>query len=92
MDKALSSAGYDLYEVTKDEWVLDTKTGPIYHGTLKQVALHAIRNLGFKVGQFEIATEELVKNPSHNAVHFGMYRTFMFTFQKDFNGKAEKVS
>jgi hypothetical protein len=92
MDKALNSAGYDLYEITKDEWILDTNNGPIFHGTLKKVALYAIRKLGFKVQDFEIATEELVKNPTHNAVHFGMYKTFMFTFNRDFNGKTSKVS
>lgn len=79
----MDSAGYDLYEVTRDEWVLEVKNGPIFHGTLVKIGVHAVKRMGFKMGDIEIATQEMLKH-GHNAAHFGMYRTFMFTFQKDF--------
>ena len=81
---ALNTAGYDLYEVTREEWILHVKeNGPIYHGTLKKIALHAIKNMGFKVQDFEIATQEMVKM-GHNGAHFGMHGGFIFTFQREF--------
>lgn len=83
MEKHLNSAGYDLYEVTRDEWILHVKDGPIYHGTLKKIGVFAVRKMGFDIRDIDVATKEMLKN-GHNAAHFGMYRGFMFSFQKNF--------
>lgn len=79
----LNMAGYDLYEITKDEWILHVKNGPIYSGTFKKVVVHAIKRLGFRLEEFDIACQEMIKY-NHNGAHFGMYKGFIYTFQKEF--------
>lgn len=78
-----TSEGYDLYEVTKNEWILHVKNGAIYTGTFKKVIKYAVTKMGFKLEEFDIAVKEMVKY-NHNGAHFGMYRGFIYTFQKDF--------
>lgn len=84
MDKYLNSAGFDLYEVTANEWILNIKGGALYVGEFKKVVRHAASKLGFSLSELDSAVKEMVKN-DHNAAHFGMYRGFMYTFKKDFN-------
>jgi hypothetical protein len=83
MDTNLNTAGYDLYEVSEDSWALHVKDGPIFVGTFRKVALHAVTRLGFKLEEIEYAAKEMIKR-EHNGAHFGMYRGFIFTFQREF--------
>ncbi len=89
MDTNLNTAGYDLYEITKDEWILHVKDGPIFHGSFKKVAVHAIKHMGFTIYEIEAAVDNMV-NRSHNAAHFGMYGDFMFSFKREF-GNVQKA-
>jgi hypothetical protein len=83
MDTNLNTAGYDLYEVSEDHWALNVKGGAIFVGTFKKVVIYAVLRLGFKLEEIEYATREMI-NKDHNGAHFGMYRGFIFTFQKEF--------
>lgn len=83
MDKNLNSEGYDLYEITKDQWVLHVKGGNIYNGTFKKLIKYAIVKLGFEMEEIELAIGEML-NKGHNGAHFGMYKTFIFSFIKEF--------
>lgn len=85
----INTAGYDLYEVTQDEWIINAKGGPLFAGTFKDVVKHAIAKMGFELEEIEIATQEMIKM-GHNAAHFGMFRGFIYTFNKEFNER--KVS
>lgn len=89
MEKHLNSSGYDLYEITPDEWILNVKDGPLYIGTFKKVVKHAIK-MGFKMEELEIAVSEMLKK-DHNAAHFGIHKGFIHTFKKDFSD-AQKAS
>lgn len=79
----LNSAGYDLYEVTPNEWIMNVKNGPLYVGTFKKVVKHAVIKMGFSLVEIEVAVDEMLKK-GHNAAHFGMSRGFISTFNKDF--------
>jgi len=83
MDTNLNTAGYDLYEVSGDHWALHVKEGPVFVGSFRKVVTHAVTRLGFKLSEIEIATKEMIKM-EHNGAHFGMYKGFIFTFQKEF--------
>jgi hypothetical protein len=83
VDTNLNTAGYDLYEVSEDHWALHVKDGPVFIGTFKKVVIHAATRLGFKLSEIEFATKEMI-NKGHNGAHFGMYRGFIFTFQREF--------
>jgi len=78
----LNTAGYDLYEVG-DLWFLHVKGGSVFSGTFYKVARHAISVLGFKATEIEEAIGEMTKN-GHNGAHFGMYKGFIFSFNKEF--------
>lgn len=91
MDKHLNAAGYDLYEITKDEWILNVKNGPIYAGSFKKVIKHAVVRMGFDLQELELAVSEMVKN-GHNGAHFGMYKGFIYSFQKEFKHVGRKAS
>jgi hypothetical protein len=84
MDKDISSSGYDLYEITQDEWILKVRGGAMWVGTFRKVTIYAVKNLGFKLSEIEIAAKEMI-GKGHNAAHFGIYKGFINTFQKDFN-------
>lgn len=83
MEKYLNTSGYDLYEIGLDEWIIDVKGGSLFAGSFKQVVKHAVLNMGFEFSEIEAAIHEMTKK-KHNGAHFGMRRTFIFTFQKDF--------
>lgn len=79
METSLYSAGYDLYEISKDEWHMTDLDSRVYMGTFKEVVKHAVTMWGFKLSEVEIAISEMV-NKGHNAAHFGVYKKFIFTF------------
>ncbi len=79
----LNASGYDLFEITKDEWILNVRGGALFTGTLRTVVLHCVKSLGFKLSEIEVALFEMHKN-DHNGAHFGVYKGFIFSFQKDF--------
>ena len=83
----MNSSGYDLYEITKDEWILHIKDGPMFVGTLKKVGVHAVTKMGFKLEQIEIAVNDMNQR-GHNGAHFGMYKDFIFSFKKEFKSVA----
>lgn len=83
MQTSINSTGYDLYEITQNEWILKVKNGPMYVGTFKKVVKHAVTKMGFDLEEINVAVKEMIKY-NHNAAHFGMYRGFIYTFQKDF--------
>jgi hypothetical protein len=83
MDKNLNSAGYDLYEASYTHWAIHTKDGPVFVGSFKDVATHMVSQLGFKLDEIEYAVKTMIEK-NHNGAHFGMYRGFIFTFQKEF--------
>ncbi len=89
MERNLNTAGYDLYEITKDEWIIHIKNGDIFAGSFKKVIIHAITRLGFSMEEIEISVTEMLKY-GHNGAHFGTYKSFIYTFQKEF--KYEQAS
>lgn len=88
MDTRLNTAGYNLYEVSSDEWIFDSNTGPFYAGSFRDVVSH-MAQIGFQLDEIETAVRNMV-NEDYNGAHFGMYKCFLFSFQKDFNNS--KVS
>ena len=83
MERNLNTAGYDLYEIEQDKWALHVKDGPVFIGSFRKVVTHAVTRLKFKLDEIEYATKEMI-DKGHNGAHFGMYRGFIFTFQKEF--------
>lgn len=81
METSINSAGYDLYEVQTDSWVLSDRIGGYCTGTFKNVVKGAIL-MGFEMKEIEIAVEEMIKH-GHDASHFGMYKGFIYTFQRE---------
>jgi hypothetical protein len=83
----LGPQGFDIYEVTPNEWVLDTKVAEIYAGTFVQMATYAALKYGFSLDEIEFAVTEMTKH-GHNGAHFGVNRGFIFSFTMDFtNGR-----
>jgi len=82
----LNSTGYDLYEVSNNEWVIDAKNGEAYHGTLKEIFFYMCNNIGFHSNEvldaLEFLDTERETNPQINAIHFGAFKKFIFTFEK----------
>lgn len=86
--KSVGTGGFDLYEITEDEWILNVKNGPMYTGTFKKVVLSAVRLLGMPLEEISFAVKCML-DKDHNAAHFGVNGTFIFSFRKDFSD--EKV-
>jgi len=86
----VNTNGYDLYQITQDEWVLHVKGGSSYNGTFKKVVLLMVKNMGFKLSEVQYGAEAMIVK-GHNAAHFGMYKGFIHTFNKEF-GHGRKAS
>lgn len=95
MEKSLNGAGYDLYEITPDMWMMHVKgTDVVYNGDFKTVVKHCVEKLGFDINEFSIGIEVLLEkqqSEGHNGMHFGMHKSFIFTFKKDFKN-VQKVN
>ena len=86
MEKYLSSEGYDLIEVTNDEWILNVKGTPnVFTGSFRKIAKFAVERLGFKVEALNMAIEEYIKSQDegHDAIHFDMNKTPLYTFKTE---------
>ena len=77
--------GYDMYNpFGNEQWVIDLKNGLSFYGSLKEVVFYMTEKLGFDKNVILDATNEMVDN-GHNAIHFGTFRTILFTFNKEIN-------
>ena len=76
----VDSKGYQLYDLGHDWQIKSSRK--TFTGTLKQVCTYAVLELGFSMNELEVAIMEMHKE-FHNAAEFGMYRTFIYTFDKE---------
>lgn len=87
MIEQLNTAGYDLYQLPNhpDLWYIDPKSTQDYFGSLKEVVVYMIKNLGFQMPYIEEAIDLLADNlkNEHNAVHFGAFKSPIFSFKKE---------
>ena len=71
--------GYQLLNLGS-HWEFKTPSG-IMTGGLKQICTYAVISLGFQFKELEMAVEEMEKQ-FHDGAEFGIYKSFMFTFDK----------
>lgn len=84
---AVKSAGYDLYEIYPNHWMLHDKSDMrVYNGSLIEVGKLAVQNLHFDIDEIEFAVTEMNKH-GHNGAHFGMSTGFIFSFNRNFDAK-----
>ena len=69
--------GYQLINVGP-YWELHSASG-VFRGNLKKVCTYAVLNLGFLFKELEAAVDEMEKH-FHDGAEFGIYKSFMFTF------------
>jgi len=74
--------GYQLLNLGS-HWELHSSRG-IFKGDFKKVCTYAIVELGFPMKELETAFTEMDEH-FHNAAEFGIYKSFMFTFEKEEN-------
>jgi hypothetical protein len=86
MFERYNSAGYDLYQPFPElnQWVIDLKNGQAYHGKFNEVVSYMVSNLDFYFQDIEIAVKEMT-DKWNNCAHFGINRTFIFSFNKEIN-------
>jgi hypothetical protein len=89
IQEKFNSNGYDLYNPFGTQWVIDLKNGTAFYGTLNDVVIYMVRGLGFNHDVVSEALEVMVGS-QNNAVHFGVLKTMIYTFNKviDLNEKA----
>lgn len=74
------SKGYQLLNLGS-HWELHGPSG-VFRGDLKKICTFAVVELGFPFKELEIAVDEMEKQ-FHDGAEFGIYRHFMFTFDKE---------
>lgn len=84
--------GYNLIEEGQDRWtfvVWSENEAPekILMGTFTDVVLYAVIRLEFNLEEIDMAVKEMCAN-DHNAAHFGMFKTLIYTFDTE---KAKKA-
>jgi hypothetical protein len=88
-----NSGGYDLIEMGNDQWAMNVRGGSLFVGSFRKVVMHSVAVLGFNLKEIEFAVKEML-DKGHNSAHFGMYKGFIFTFEKDFTNAipTKKIS
>ena len=58
----------------------------IYRGSIKDIIVYAVYNLGFKSREIILGVSEMDKN-FHNCAEFGTMKRFMYTFDNETNSQ-----
>ena len=88
--KSFNPAGYNIAEKGINLWTVQVINDTIYVGSFSEVVIYSIIRLGFKLEDIEFAVSTMLEE-GHNVAHFGMNRTFLYSFQREKEDR-EKVS
>lgn len=77
-----SICGYKLHDFGS-HWELHWSKG-IFKGNMRQVCVFAVMELGFSIKELEIGILEM-ENNFHNAAEYGIFKKFMWTFDRETN-------
>ena len=84
MFEKMTSAGLDFYEAFPNKWVVDLKNGHAFYGTFKECVKFMYEKLLFNLDDIEVAVADMLDS-DHNAIHFGIYGTMIYSFIKHVN-------
>ena len=85
-----TASGFNLIEISEDIWQLQIVDSESFFGTFKEVLIFANLRYSINLKEIDMAVQCMIKE-GHNAAHFGMWGTFIFTFKKIFD-QERKVS
>lgn len=77
----LNSRGYDLKE-TIDGWEFISRGEETVSGDLTRVVAIMVLKFGFWIEEIEESVAMMVRD-NCNAIHFGMYKTMIFTYRQE---------
>lgn len=75
------SSGYKLLDKGNGFWQMVTPQG-FFTGSLKQVVVYSVNELGFSVKELEIGVTEMEKH-FHNAAEYGILKAFMWSYDQE---------
>lgn len=81
-------SGYHLFDFGST-WELHGSFG-VFSGSLNQVKTYAISELGFSSSELNIAIDQM-RLHLHNAASFGVFKRFLFTFEKEFSAEKSVI-
>jgi len=70
-----------------DQWIIECDGNNPRHGTLKELVVYMTQKLGIDLSEIEKAVEDMDID-GLNAAVFGIFGTFMYTFQKDISTRV----
>jgi hypothetical protein len=74
--------GFNIIQVSKNEWILQVVNSVAYEGNFREVALFAIKKYGFSIKEIDMAIADMIEL-GNNAAHFGMWSSFIYSFKQD---------
>jgi hypothetical protein len=79
-----------MYEikVIGGKWQVHTQGQGAYEGSFLQIATLCINRLGFSYEDFKEGVEEMTWN-DHDTAHFGIYKSFIYSYDSN---KKRKVA
>lgn len=63
-------------------WQIHTKSHGAYEGDYISIIRICIRELEISETELDVAVQEMCKK-NHNCAHFGIFRTFLFTYNRE---------
>lgn len=81
MENIFDTKGYNLHMMSLDNWVFDDNSGNLFDGTFATVLVYATTR-GFLIGELEQGVEWMLEK-NHDSIHFGMYKSPIFTFARN---------
>ena len=76
------ATGYTLYEPFENQWVIECHGGSKYYGNVQEIFDFMNSRLLFSFAEIERGFEAML-TAGHNAAHFGINRTLIYTFTKE---------
>lgn len=86
LDKPLQSntEGYNLVSLSEEIWSLEVVGIGNFTGSFREVVMFAVLSYAFNIIEIDKAIGGMLKD-NHNSAHFGMFGTFIFSFEKKFD-------
>ena len=81
------SSGHDLYEVSPNYWAFNIND-VIKFGSFKEVVTYGVKHYGFCPDTIAEAVADMCEK-GNNAIHFGMYKDWIYTFKLKFMTEKE---
>ena len=85
MKDQMNTKGFNFHMMALDNWIFDDGFNKLFDGSFASVMIYATTR-GFRMEDLEMGVEMMLAT-NHDSIHFGMYKSPVFSFNRKENKK-----